>query len=230
VNASGPAERPLWITLNGVRRVVLSCSPHDIGDLALGYLLSEGWIDAGDGVRELRIVEGPGGCMGVAVEAGAERAAACEVERQHQTAHGCGIRHFIDCEPHALGHVGATTNVIDAVPLLRELFAWEDRETRGGVHAAALSDGISLLEPAYDVARHCAVDRVLGSALRQRHDLAQLGMVCTARISGAMALKAVRSGLRFVASRSVATALAHEIAAHHGLTLSERAGRAPRSG
>jgi FdhD protein len=217
-------ECPVWISVNGVRTVLLSCSPHDAVALAQGYLLGEGWTN----VQVVGTVTGPGGSTGVLVETDAECAAACAQLRRHQTEHGCGSRHFLDCDPSALARVEPMTQSVDAVLLLRQLFAWEERETEGGVHAAALSDGVSLRQPAYDVARHCAVDRVVGAAFRDGADLSALGLVCTARVSGAMALKAVRSRLRFVASRSVATALAHEIAAHHGLTLIERAGRAPR--
>ena len=34
-------EQPVWIALNGVRRIVLSCSPHEPAALALGHLLAE---------------------------------------------------------------------------------------------------------------------------------------------------------------------------------------------
>ncbi|MGH7466198.1 MAG: formate dehydrogenase accessory sulfurtransferase FdhD, partial [Longimicrobiales bacterium] len=114
-------------------------------------------------------------------------------------------------------------------PLLRILFtAAEELAPGGGMHAAGLSDGTTLFATSTDVARHCAMDRAIGLGLHEHDDLAGAGIVCTARISGAMALKAVRARLGWIASRSIATSLAREIAGAYGVLLLERAGRPPR--
>ena len=97
------------------------------------------------------------------------------------------------------------------------------------MHAAALSDGVALLHTAYDVARHSAVDRAIGLGVKADAGLHELGLVLTARVSGAIALKCGRAGIGWVASRSVATTLAHEIADAYGITVIERAPREARS-
>lgn len=220
-----PEEQPVWITLNGVRRIVLSCSPGDVSALALGHLLGEGWIrDAGD-VHTLAAEEG-NGTSGAVVEIDADQLEVIETVRRHQTLHGCGLRHVLDCDPGGIAAVQPPPGAIDPAVLLRALFAAaDDVAPEGGVHAAALSDGDRLYAVAIDVARHCAADRAIGIGLRERGDTTGLGLVCTARISGAIALKAVRARLGWIASRSVATTLAHEIAAAYGLLLLERGGR-----
>ena len=226
---SGPhVEQPVWIALNGVRRIVLSCSPHDIAALALGHLLAEGWIRSTADLEAL-VVSDENGTRGVSAEIDPAQLDAAELVRRHQTLHGCGARHHLDCDPYALPPVHSPALPIDAVPLLRALFAAADeRAPEGGVHAVGLSDGSDLFAVSTDVARHSAMDRAIGLGLRAHGDLSSFGAVCTARISGAMALKAVRARLGWIASRSIATSLAHEIAEAHGLLLMERAGKPQR--
>jgi FdhD protein len=223
-------EQPVWIALNGVRRIVLSCSPHDIAELALGNLVADGWVRRPAEVLALVMSDDSDEDRpGVSVQIEPEQLDAAELVRRHQTLHGCGVRHVLDCDPFAVTPVEPPSIPIDPGPLLRSLYATADeRAPDGGMHAAALSDGGALLATSVDVARHCALDRVIGVGLRDIGDLSGLGLVCTARISGAMALKAVRARLGWIASRSIATSLAHEIAAAHGMLLMERAGRAAR--
>ncbi|MBR9988679.1 MAG: formate dehydrogenase accessory sulfurtransferase FdhD [Gemmatimonadetes bacterium] len=220
-------EQPTWIALNGVRRIVLSCSPHDTAALVMGHLLAEGWIRGVADVHSLSVDEhGEDGRTGVSAQIDPAHLDAVELVRRHQTLHGCGLRHALDCDPFSILPVQPTALPIDPVPLLRSLFAASDeRAPGGGVHAAALSDGAALSAVATDVARHCAVDRSIGLGIAAHGDLSALGLVCTARISGAMALKAVRAQIGWIASRSIATSLARDIADAHGLLLLERAGR-----
>ncbi|NIP78675.1 MAG: sulfurtransferase FdhD, partial [Gemmatimonadetes bacterium] len=74
-----------------------------------------------------------------------------------------------------------------------------------------------------EVGRHNGVDKTIGSALLAGSTLTTLGLLTTARISGEIAEKAARAGLAWVASRSVPTTLAVEIAAAAGLPLVARA-------
>jgi FdhD protein len=219
-------EAPVWIAINDVRRVVLTCSPADPHALGLGHLLSEGWIDGADRIRSITVENGPGLCRGVSVQVEGATVEVAERLRQHQLAHGCGLRHFLDCVamPQREGDQSALT--IDFADVFRSLFAAADAASpSGGVHAAALTDGTRLLHVAVDVARHCAVDRALGDALRSGTAIAGLGLVATSRISGAIALKAIRANVLWAASRSLATPLARELAAAAGLPLHEQAAR-----
>jgi FdhD protein len=221
-------EAPVWIALNGVRRVLLTCSPADPHALALGHLLAEGWIDGAAAVTSAMVSTGPGRCVGVAFDVDPGAVLAAERLRQHQLEHGCGLRHFLDCDPlHGpAGAAGGGGAAPDLVAVFRALFAAADEAApAGGVHAAALTDGLRLVHTAVDVARHCALDRVIGAALRAGTPLGSHGLVATSRISGAMALKAVRAGVPWVASRSLATPLARELAAAAGLPIHEQAAR-----
>lgn len=221
------AEAPIWIAINGTRRIVLSCSPHEIDVLALGHLAAEGWIRTAADVLALQVRDGPAGARGVDVRLAAAPAAAALALLAHRTEHGCGLRHFLDCEP--AGSVATAERApppADPVPLLRALFAAAAAAAPGGgVHTAALSDGAALCHTATDVARHCAVDRVVGLALRAGDDVSRFGLVLSSRVSGAIALKLVHTGIGWLASRSIATSLARELASAHRIALLQRAAR-----
>src|SRR4029079_2726227 len=94
-----------------------------------------------------------------------------------------------------------------------------------GIHAAALCDGSELLTHAEDIGRHNAVDKVIGAMVLARRPLAGLGLLVTGRISAELAAKAGRAGLAWVATPSVPSTLAVEIARRTGMILVGRAVR-----
>jgi FdhD protein len=96
----------------------------------------------------------------------------------------------------------------EAQPLFRET---------GALHAAALfgADG-GLLCVREDIGRHNAVDKVVGAAMLAARDIAGLGLLVTGRISAELAAKAARAGIAWVATPSVPSTLAVEIAGKAG--------------
>jgi FdhD protein len=225
-------ESPVWISINGTRAALLVCSPSGIDALAVGHLIASGWIRSTAEILSVRTVPGPGGAMGVAIDVSEAAAEAARSARDHTLSHGCGPRHVLDCADGRASipqHTDMATPPADLSAGFRALFAAaDDASPTGGVHAAALTDGSALLHTAVDVARHCAVDRVIGRAALAGDDVARLGLVSTSRVSGAIALKAVHAGIAWVASRSVATPLAREIAAAALMPLVEQAARSRR--
>ena len=108
--------------------------------------------------------------------------------------------------------------------LFKALFARGERyRDTGGIHAAALTDGATLLTHAEDIGRHNAVDKVIGALLLGRRSPAGLGMLVTGRISAELASKAGRAGIAWVATPSVPSTLAVDIARRTGMTLVGRA-------
>jgi len=106
----------------------------------------------------------------------------------------------------------------------KELFARGSRyQETGGVHAAALTDGATIFHHAEDIGRHNAVDKVLGAALLARQPVAGLGLLVTGRISAELAYKAARAELAWVATPSIPSTLAVEVARRSGMVLVGRA-------
>jgi FdhD protein len=223
-----PPEASVWIGINGVRQRVLACSPHDLDTLAAGHLAGDGCIRSGRDIIRIEQLEGPGGAhgMNVVIDEGLARAAWSR--HGHRIEFGCGLRHELDCTPSILRDRPRAAAVpgIDLTDAFRAVFAAADRASpSGGLHACALARDGQIIFLDTDVARHCAVDRVLGMALRNDADLSELGLLLSARLSGAMALKAALAGVGWVASRSVATSLAIEIVTAAELPLLQRAVR-----
>ena len=108
--------------------------------------------------------------------------------------------------------------------LFKQLFASGVRYNEtGGIHAAALTDGVALLFHAEDIGRHNAVDKVIGAAVLARTAIVGRGLLVTGRISAELAFKAARAGLAWVATPSVPSTLAVTIAQRAGMVLVGRA-------
>jgi FdhD protein len=98
------------------------------------------------------------------------------------------------------------------------------REERGagGYHHAALTGEDAVHCLIRDISRHNAVDKVVGHALLQGIDTTASAIVLSGRITTDIALKAARSGVPIVATRSLPTAQAVELAEAAGLMLACR--------
>jgi FdhD protein len=223
-----PPEASVWIAVNGARQRVLACSPHALDALAAGHLAGDGCITSWRDISRIEQVPGPDGARGVNVVIADALAGAAEALRRHRIEFGCGLRHELDCAPASLRARRRALDVpaVDLSAAFRAVFAAADRASpSGGLHACALVRGADIIVVDTDVARHCAVDRVLGLALQRGAELGELGLLLSARVSAAMALKAALAGVGWIASRSVATSLAVEIVTAAQLPLLQRAVR-----
>ncbi|MBX6363725.1 MAG: formate dehydrogenase accessory sulfurtransferase FdhD [Gemmatimonadetes bacterium] len=209
-------ERRIRLEVNGRPVASWTYTPEHARALAAGWLLAEGFIDAAGDVHALEVEETPRGTV-VRAAVEAERVAAAEALRRSRAAGD-------DVVPRA---GAAPLPPLDAFPeLFRALYAAAARyQDTGGIHAAALAraDGGRLLEVVEDIGRHNAVDKVIGLALLAGTGPSGLGLVLSARVSGEIAWKAARAGLGWVASRSVPTTLAVEIATAAGVPIVARA-------
>jgi FdhD protein len=227
-------EWPVWLEVNGEPAVTWMCTPELLEELAVGWLHGEGYIAAGAELLKLRPCATD---LGFWAEVPPERVAAVKHERRRRVlASGCGAVTTLLADPHALTRVparGAPPPAERLRALFKELFARGRRYNEtGGIHAAALTDGATLAFHAEDIGRHNAVDKVIGAALLAQREVRGLGLLVTGRISAELAFKAARSGIIFVATPSVPSTLAVEIARRSGMVLVGRAvsGSPQRSG
>jgi FdhD protein len=219
-------EVPVWLEVNGRPAVTWMCTPDLLEELAVGWLHGEGYIDSIDEVR-LRPCATD---LGFWAEVSPERVAAIQAEgRRPVLASGCGAVSTFLADPSTVESRPARGTVPELEQLralFKSLFAQGERyKDTGGIHAAALVDMKSseLIAHAEDIGRHNAVDKVLGAALLGRRYIAGLGLLVTGRISAELAFKAARAGLAFVATPSVPSTLAVEIARRSGMVLVGRA-------
>lgn len=221
-------ERPWRLEVNGETVIEGTYRPGRLRELVLGRLRTEGMISGMADVLRLDLDESPNEVARVTATVNGTPFASADAERQHRRDSGCGLLHFVLCEPRSLyrerheelpGRPAFRT-------VFRELFAAADRESpRGGVHAAALTDGKRLHATEVDIGRHNAVDKVIGRALAEGLSLHALGLVVTSRISAEIARKAAVAGVAWVASRSTPSTLAARIAEAANMPLIARAAR-----
>ena len=219
-------EVPVWLEVNGRPAVTWMCTPDLLEELAIGWLHGEGYIDAIDQVH-LRPCATD---LGFWAEVPAERVAAVQAEgRRPVLASGCGAVSTFLADPATVETKparGPVPGLEQLRGLFKQLFARGERyKDTGGIHAAALVDGASasLIAHAEDIGRHNAVDMALGAALLAKQPVQGLGLLVTGRISAELAFKAARAGLAYVATPSVPSTLAVEIARRSGMLLIGRA-------
>jgi FdhD protein len=225
-------EVPVWLEVNGRPVVTWMCTPDLLEELAIGWLHGEGYIDAIDQVH-LRPCATD---LGFWAEVPPERVAAVQAEgRRPVLASGCGAVSTFLAEPGTVESRpprGTPPEPERFRALFKSLFARGERyRDTGGIHAAALvdvaaasnADETGLISHAEDIGRHNAVDKSIGGALLAGRRVAGLGLLVTGRISAELAFKAARAGITWVATPSVPSTLAVEIARRSGMVLVGRA-------
>lgn len=216
-------EVAVWLEINGTPAVTWMCTPELLEELAIGWLFGEGYLDDLSGLK-LRPCATD---LGFWAELDTARVAAVAAEnRRPVLASGCGAVATYLGDPSLLtrSEAVAAPEADRVRALLKDLFqrGVRYRET-GGIHAAALTDGGQLITHAEDIGRHNAVDKAIGAAILAEHSIAGSGLLVTGRISGELAFKAARARLGWVATPSVPSTLALEIAGRAGLVLIGRA-------
>jgi FdhD protein len=218
-------EVAVWLEVNGRPAVTWMCTPEQLEELAVGWLHGEGYIRTRDDLKKLRPCATD---VGFWADVDDELARAVQQEnRKPVLASGCGAVTTMLADPAMLA--GGTARQGPPAPetlraRFKELFARGARyQDTGGIHAAALTDGQALLHHAEDIGRHNAVDKVIGAAILARLPLAGLGLLVTGRISGELAFKGARAGIAYIATPSVPSSLAVQIAGRAGMVLVGRA-------
>lgn len=230
-------EVPVWLQVNGRPVVTWMCTPDLLEELAIGWLYGEGYVTSLDEVR-LRPCATD---LGFWADVPEERVAAVQAEaRRPVLASGCGAVSTFLADPvtvEAEPARGTPPELEVMRGLFKALFTRGERyKDTGGIHAAALADpslglttgeaqdfSAALISHAEDIGRHNAVDKAIGGALLAHRPVAGVGLLVTGRISAELAFKAARAGLIYVATPSVPSTLAVEIARRTGMVLVGRA-------
>lgn len=219
-------ETPVWLEVNGTPLVTWMCTPDQLDDLVVGWLFSEGYIDSPQDIVAMRPCTKE---LGFWVDLAPERVDAVNAQpRRRVLASGCGsVTAFLGSLAEVRRQPVVARPAIDLPTmraLFKELFARGERyKDTGGIHAAALSDGTQLLYHAEDIGRHNAVDKVLGAAVQDGRNPAGLLLLVTGRISGELAYKAARASIAGVATPSVPSTIAVQVAEAAGMMLVGRA-------
>ncbi len=210
-------DKPINIFVNGNYFVTLMASPRNIRELAIGYLLEQGIINALGDIEHVRIRG-----KNVNVRTKAEiQLGATKFPKVIPTA--CGASEDII---ELLGKSGVlkievkfrAENILNAFKSLHS--ASKVFKKSGGTHAAALftRDG-KLKFCIEDVGRHNAVDKVIGKGLIEGVNFSSSFMVSTGRLSADMVIKCARAGIPLAASKAAPLESGVLAAEMSGLTL-----------
>ncbi len=210
-------EQPVDLMVNQNRLATFMCTPADLEELAVGHLWGRGAISSIDDVHilgacdEMRIVT---------VQLAHELPDSLPLDQILSSA--CGSGGYSEDEELVRRQISSTLNVSGR--FLQECFAEMHRRAHmyqdtGGVHSAALIDRSGVLDVKEDVGRHNAIDKALGFCLFRSLKPSDCGLITTGRLSSDMVLKALGAGIGVLATRSIPTSLALEIAETGDLTL-----------
>lgn len=214
-------EQPVSLVVNDKRLATFMCTPQHLREMALGYLWAGGLISSTEEILVLGVCDD---MRIITVRLSGELPDELVLERILSS--GCGSGGYSTNEAISGGALDSRFSVTDEE--LRRGFvdmysqAVRYQET-GGIHSAALMDPRGVMVVREDVGRHNAVDKVLGACLLQKLEPASCGLITTGRLSSDMVLKCLAAGIGVVATRSIPTSLALDIAESRGLTLIGRA-------
>lgn len=221
-----PEEIPVAMVYDGTSHAVMMASPDDIHDLALGFSLTEGIIDAPSRITEFEIVAHDKG-----IEARMWLADDCGqalLRRRRATFGpvGCGLC-GIDSLEEAVREIPdrrhvplqiTAAEIIAAGGQLRSRQKLHD-QTRAVHGAGFLIPGQGILLIREDVGRHNALDKLVGALAREEISPATGAIVLTSRVSVEMVQKTAMAGAGILIAASAPTAHAVRLAERAGLTI-----------
>jgi FdhD protein len=225
-----PQERLIRIFLNGNLFSYLLCTPVDMKELVIGWLLTQGCIGALNDIDSLKACDSD-----TDVNVWLRSELALSPSKYHFVASsGCSggqlnsLRYFKDIKKL---ESPLTVNIKDLAGLMSGMFRKLATVTNNaGLHCASLtaSDDFSNMLLTYDIGRHNAVDKVIGAGLLKDIDFASAILTTSGRISSDMVLKAATAGVPIIVSPKSITTLAVDLASSAGIAAVGRLGRQGR--
>lgn len=206
-------EKPLTLFVNHLELATIVCSPGGYEELGIGFLLSEGLISEPEAITSINCNE-EGGLLWI--ETRDPLPPTDSFLRRHMASccgKGRAILYFINdarqLKPVASNRQFSIGQLFELMALLEQGSYTFSRT--GGVHSAALADD-KLVCMYEDIGRHNAVDKVLGYSFMHAIDNSDKCLVISGRVASEILIKAARSRIPLVLSRSAPTELTIELA------------------
>jgi FdhD protein len=204
------------ISVNGDELTRYMCSPHDLPQLALGFLFNEALIDSAADVRSVHVSK-----KRTCVDIWLQKADFVLPKRPITTA-GCGGG--VTFDDLSAKHKPLNSQLVvedgELARLMREMLLGAVTYQRArGIHTAALACDGELLLQVEDIGRHNCLDRLAGAALMSDVETCDRIMLSSGRISSEMINKARRLQTPVVCSRTSPTSLSVALAKAWNITL-----------
>jgi FdhD protein len=215
------SELPIRLVLNNEPLVTLLCTPAEIKELAIGFLLSEGLLRHSSSIRKLYVDERE---MTVHIELADLPSNLASLFEKRTISSGCGkgitftnYRIPSDRRIEVRGHLLSLDDIRRLLATFRNISTLY-LET-GGVHSAALSDGRDILFFSEDIGRHNAVDKLIGKAFLQSVSVENKILFTSGRVTSEIITKAGRNRFPILISRAAPSCMAISYAEDMGITL-----------
>jgi len=219
VQAQVVKEFPLTLFVNGQELVTIVCSPQNMVELGIGFLVSEGFIREYSEIDEIDLQEQ--GFLNISL-------------KKELNANGFLRRNFADCC--GKGRTGLffandarqvkaveTTATFPLNVCQKHMVDLQEKaevfKLTGGVHSAALGDQNRILFIFDDLGRHNTIDKIIGASLLQGISGTDKCLVLTGRISSEIIIKAARANIPILVSKAAPTDLAVDLAEDLNITV-----------
>jgi FdhD protein len=214
-------EIPLTVSVNGKELITLLTTGDAKRELAVGFLLSEGFLNKKDDLKRIR-VDGEAGA--VEIEISGDLDLTEKLWGKRVVTSGCGkgatFYHVLDSIQAKTVSSDLTVTPEQVYALMKELNRLSDLyRATGGVHNSGLADTEKILIFRDDIGRHNAVDKIRGACFLEEIPLEDKIIITTGRMSSEIVVKVAKMGVPILVSRSAPTSLALDLAERIGLTL-----------
>ena len=206
--ATVPAEHAAAIYVNEQPAFRVVCTPALLPQLALGRLLTEGWIASAEGAKVQVYLRHPLPTR----RAAAQEVASCCTDN---IALGSPVELLplrsvpgLDLQPEWVERLTAAMHA--GLPLYRATRA---------VHSCFVLHKGEIVFACEDLGRHNALDKAVGCAVLAGLPLAECVLYTSGRVPLDMVRKAIRAGVPVLVSKSMPTVQSAELAAEYGLQL-----------
>lgn len=216
-------EEPLEIRIGSQAVSVTMRTPGEDFDLAAGFLFTESILQSGADLHSIRHW-GSGNVVRVKLREGLD-VDLQRLKRHFYATSSCGV-----CGKTSIEAVRVATTPLARIPAvehevvraLPELLRTEQRQfaSNGGIHGAGLFTASgALLRVREDVGRHNAVDKVIGSFVRERASLADTILCISGRAGFEIVQKAIVARIPMLVAVGAPSTLAVDLAREMNLTL-----------
>ncbi|NWF99214.1 MAG: formate dehydrogenase accessory sulfurtransferase FdhD [Nitrospirae bacterium] len=207
-------EKKLQVVINGKEIVSFFCTPLQVRELVIGFLLTEGILKGHFCAESLSINYGDEITVNITLDGEIE-------ERQMTITSGCvgGVTFSAKKELNRI-----SDNFVLNAETLKKLFIDFNQRAElfrmtGCVHGAAIADRDGIIYFSEDIGRHNAVDKIIGCCILENIPFPEKILMASGRLSSEIVTKAGKWGIPVISSRTSPTSRAVEIAEKAGITL-----------
>ena len=214
-------EIPLTIVVNENKLITLQCSPDKLEYLAIGFLLSEGFIKEETKIKYLNLNKSDWH-----IKIGLEENFPDIKNSLLKKAFGSGCGKAVTFNQGVYIQELTPLKIQVKYPWEKISNLMEELQKRsltfkntGGVHSCALCSQERIEVFSEDIGRHNAMDKVFGECFIKGISTQDKAILTSGRISSEILIKAARRKVSIIASRSAPTDLAVSLAEKLNLTL-----------